>query len=134
MTDEDALRHLFDEWARGDFRGGVALFAHDIRFSATQPEGQVHESGVDGVRRFMARFLPEWEGYAVELDQLEDLGGGRYLVAATQRGTGTGSGVEITSPVYVAIAMHDGRIEQLEFHMSDRAAALAALGRTTADP
>ena len=127
MSDAEALQALFDEWGRGDFRGGEKLFAHDVRFSATQPEGQIEESGPDGVRRFMLRFLPEWDSYSVELHELEELGGGRFIARATQHGTGKGSGVDITSPVHIAIAMRDGLITFLGFFMRSRDDALAAL-------
>jgi ketosteroid isomerase-like protein len=124
----DDIRALFDAWQRGDMRSGVHLFSEDIHFTATQPEGQVEEDGIEGVARFMRRFLPEWDRYTVELHELEDLGGGRYLATATQHGTGKGSGLDITSPVHIAIAMRDGKITQLEFHMANRENALAALG------
>jgi ketosteroid isomerase-like protein len=127
MSDADRLRALFADWGRGDFTGGPALFADDIRFTATQPEGQIEETGIDGVRGFMTRFLPEWEHYAVELHELEHLGGGRYLATATQHGTGSGSGMDITSPVHIAIEMSGGRMTLLGFFMRSREDALEAL-------
>ena len=105
----------------------MKLFADDVRFSATQPEGQIEESGPDGVRSFMARFLPEWDRYTVELHELEELGDGRFIARATQHGTGKGSGVDITAPVHIAIAMRDGLITVLGFFMRGRDDALAAL-------
>ncbi len=76
----------------------------------------------------MQRFLPEWERYTVELHELEDLGEGRYLATATQHGTGKGSGVDITAPVHIAIAMREGKISLLGFFVRSRGDALAALG------
>jgi|SRR5688572_3177559 len=126
MADEETLRELFAAWEKGDFSTGPALFAEDIRFSATQPEGQIHETGIDGIRTFMQRFLPEWNGYRVELHELEELGGGRFIARATQHGTGKGSQVDITAPVHIAIEMSDGRMTLLGFFMRGRDDALAA--------
>jgi hypothetical protein len=75
----------------------------------------------------MLRFLPEWDSYTVELHELEELGGGRFIANATQHGTGKGSGVDITAPVHIAIAMRDGLITVLGFFMRSREDALAAL-------
>ena len=127
MSDEAALREMFASWEAGDFTVGPALFAEDIRFSATQPEGQVEEVGPDGIRRFMRRFLPDWDRYRVELHQLEDLGGGRYIATATQHGTGKESRIEITAPVHIAIAISGGKITLLGYFMQSRDDALAAL-------
>ena len=127
MSDPEALQALFADWERGEFRNGPALFSDDIRFSATQPEGQIEETGVEGVQRFMRQFLPEWEQYRVELHQLEDLGGGRYIATATQYGSGKESQVDITAPVHIAIAMNDGKISLLGFFMRSREDALSAL-------
>jgi hypothetical protein len=127
MSDAGVLRELFADWERGEFRNGVALFSEEIRFSATQPEGQIYETGIDGVQRFMRRFLPEWEQYRVELHELEELGDGQYIAQATQYGTGKESRVDITAPVHIAIAMSEGRISLLGFFMRGREDALAAL-------
>ena len=127
MNDHEALSGLFADWGRGEFRSGVALFSEDIRFSAAQPEGQIEETGIEGVQRFMRRFLPEWDHYRVELHQLEDLGRGSYIATATQHGTGKESRIEITAPVHIAIAMSGGRITLLGFFIRSREDALAAL-------
>jgi hypothetical protein len=39
------LRETFAEWERGNLEPGSERFAADIRFSAAQPEGQVHATG-----------------------------------------------------------------------------------------
>jgi ketosteroid isomerase-like protein len=133
VSDADVIGELLADWKRGDFTTGTRLFAKDLRFTATQPEGQIEETGPDGVARFMRRFLPEWDLYTVELQELEDFGEGRFLATAFQHGTGKGSGMDITAPVSIAIRMRDGKMTQLEFHMPSRENALAALG-VSADP
>jgi len=132
-VDRAAIEELFAQWETGDFGSGVALYAEDIRFSATQPEGQAEAHGLAELGRFMQGFLAELERYRVELHELEDLGGGRYLGTASQHMTGKASGMELTAPVYVAIAVRDGKIVQLEYHAHSRGDALTALGRTGSD-
>lgn len=124
MTDEEALRGLFAAWERGAF--STELFAEDIRFSGAQPEGQAEAVGIDGVTGFMRRFLTQWDLYRVKVAALEDLGGGRFLGTGTQHGKGSGSGMDITAPVHVAVRMKGGKIEVLHLFLA-RDEALEAL-------
>jgi ketosteroid isomerase-like protein len=127
MSDADTLRAMFADWERGDFSRGADLFTEDLRFSATQPEGQIEAAGIAGLAQFMQRFLLDWDPYSVELHGLDDLGGGRFVASATQHGVGKSSGMDLTAPVHIAIRMRDGRIAQLEFFLHSREDALAAL-------
>ena len=126
VTDAEKLRALLSDWEKGDFRGGIRLFAEEIRFSGAQPEGQVEAHGPDGIARFMRGFLEGWERYTVETHELEELGGGRYLATGTQHGTGAAGGVDITAPVSIAARMADGRLTELHFFL-EREKALEAL-------
>ena len=131
--DRATIEELFEQWEQGDFASGVSLYDPDIRFSGTQPEGQVEAAGLPALGEFMQRFLADWEHYRVELHELEDLGGGDWVARATQHGIGRTSRMELTAPVHIALAAREGRIAQLEFHLCGREDALAALGRTGAD-
>ena len=126
VSDAEKLRALLAEWQKGEFTGGVRLFAEEIRFSGAQPEGQVEARGPDGVVRFMRGFLEGWERYTVETHELEELGEGRYLATGTQHGKGAAGGVDIAAPVSIAVRMADGRITELDFFL-DRERALEAL-------
>ena len=117
---------MFDAWRRGDFTTAPALFGEGIRFTAQQPEGHVTAEGPGGIVGFMQRFLPEWKHYYVELHELEDLGGGDYIAAATQHGTGVTSGVDITAPAYIALRMVGGKLTEMHFFFT-REEALGAL-------
>jgi ketosteroid isomerase-like protein len=126
VSDAEKLRAMLAEWGRGDFRGGLELFAEDIRFSGAQPEGQVEARGPDDVARFMRRFLEDWERYTVETHGLEELSEGRYVATGTQHGKGRTSAMDITAPVSIAVRVEDGRIVELHFFL-DRQEALEAL-------
>jgi len=47
----------FAKWERGNFPPKDDLFAPDIRFSATQPEGQVRADGRAEMERFLRGFF-----------------------------------------------------------------------------
>ena len=74
----------------------------------------------------MRQFLTQWELYRVELHELEELAGGRFIAQATQHGIGKGSGLQTTMPTFIAIAFDDDQIVQLEF-LPRREEALIAL-------
>ena len=128
MTESQAelLRAVFRDWEQGRFGTRPELFAAEIQWSGMQPEGQVRATGPDGIARFMRQFLAQWELYRVELHELEELSGGRFIARATQHATGKGSGLETTMPAFIAVAFHDEQIVQLEF-LPGREEALTAL-------
>ena len=127
MSDVDLLRALFAQWARGDLRGGVELFADDMQYRTARPEGWFEGRGPDDVREFMSQFLAAWSRWWVEIDQLDELGEGRYVASGQQYARGRESGTQTRYPAHVAVRMRDGRITQLGFFFS-REEALAYLG------
>ena len=116
---------MFAEWEKGEFGTTTHLFSERLRFTASQPEGQVEASGLEGLSKFMRGFLPQWERYWVVLRELEDLGEGRFLVHATQHGKGSTGGVDITADTWIAVRVEDGLITQLEWWFERESAARA---------
>src|SRR5829696_2285034 len=57
VSDVEVLRSVFAGWERGDFSGGVTLYADDMYFTTVEPEGQYDGHGPAGVRRWMQRCL-----------------------------------------------------------------------------
>ena len=127
MSDAERIRALLADWERGDWKTGVPLLADDVEFSGAQPEGQVEARGPAGIAQFMRHFLEDWEDYRVECQDLEELGGGRFLATGTQHGKGKSSAMDITAPVSIAIRFDGSSIKALHFFL-DRDDALAALG------
>ena len=127
MSDAALLQMLFAQWARGDLRSGVALLSDDMRFKSVRPEGWFEGRGPDGVREFMSEFLQAWSDYSVDLDELTDLGEGRYVGSGEQWARGKESGTETRYPAHVAFRVKDGEIVQLGFFFK-REDALADLG------
>jgi ketosteroid isomerase-like protein len=115
VSDVELLRSLFDDWERGEFSRGVELYADNMYFTTVEPEGQHSGHGPAGVRRFMERFLGAWEFYSVRVDEIEELGGGRYHGAGEQYARGKESGTETRYPAHVGAQVEDGKITRLVF-------------------
>jgi len=128
VSDVDLLRSVFAGWERGDFSAGIALYADEIYFTTAEPEGQYEGNGPAGVRRWMQQFLGTWEFYSVRIDEIEDLGGGRYHSAGEQFARGKESGTETRMPAHVGTELKDGRITRLVFAFS-REDAVTRLGQ-----
>ena len=131
MSDVELLRSLFADWERGNFSSGVELYADNMYFTTVQPEGHYEGHGPAGVRRFMEQFLSVWAFYAVAVERIDDLGGGRYIGSGTQFARGLESGTETKYPAHVAVRLEDGRITLLGFSFT-REGALDALGEKPA--
>jgi ketosteroid isomerase-like protein len=127
VSDIELLRSLFADWEQGEFSRGVELYADDMYFTTVEPEGQYDGHGPAGVRRWMQRFLGAWQFYSVRVDEIEDLGGGRYHGAGEQYARGRESGTETRYPAHVGARVEDGKIKQLVFSFT-REDTLARLG------
>ncbi len=127
VSDVELLRSMFDGWERGDFSRGVTLYAENMAFTTVEPEGQYSGHGPAGVRRWMQGFLGAWEFYSVRVDEIEDLGGGRYHGAGEQYARGRESGTETRYPAHVGARVEDGKITQLVFSFT-REDAVGRLG------
>jgi ketosteroid isomerase-like protein len=117
---------MFAAWGRGDFSSEIEPLAADVRYSASQPEGQAVAHGRAEMARFMRDFLSAWDRYWIELHDLEERAPDRFLATGTQFGRGKDSGIETSTPAFVAIAFRGPEIVQLEFFF-DRASAVAAV-------
>ena len=123
---ERVLRAIFDGWGRGDLTAGSELLAEDIRYSASQPEGQVRADGRAAMSGFLRDFFASWERYWIELHELEQRSPVAFLASGTQHGVGKGSHVQASMPTFIAIRFRDDEIVQLEFFY-ERARAVGAL-------
>ena len=118
VSDVELLRSMFAGWAEGDFTRGVKLYADDVHFTTAEPEGWHDGHGPTGVRRWMQQFLGAWEHYSVRVDEIEELGGGRYHCAGEQYARGKQSATETRMPAHVGVRMEDRTITRLVFAFS----------------
>jgi ketosteroid isomerase-like protein len=122
----EALRALYAEWARGNFRAGAELFAPDVVFD---PLPDLREQrGLAAVTEYMRDFLAQWTDFQVEAEELIEVGEG-FVVKERQRGQGKASGVRTESVFYAVWTFRAGRVSHVRW-VADRDAALeAARGR-----
>jgi len=118
VSDVELLRSMFDGWAEGDFSRGLKLYADEVNFTTAEPEGWHDGHGPAGVRRWMEQFLSAWEHYTVRVDEIEELGGGRYHAAGEQYARGKQSATETRMPAHVGVRVDDGKITRLIFAFS----------------
>lgn len=91
----ETLRAVYDEWGRGNFRGGADMWDPDAVFSL-RPEfpdaGDYH--GLEGIRHYMRGFLAPWNGLTVTAEEFVDAGDS-VIVAVRQHGIGRESGTPV---------------------------------------
>jgi ketosteroid isomerase-like protein len=123
----EALRAVYDEWARGNFRAGEDLWDPDVVFSL-RPEFPDANSyhGPNGVRDYMRGFLAAWDDLTItaeEFIEAED----SVVVAVYQRGIGRESGTPVELR-YFQVWTFRGRTAIRFESIRGRAEALEAVG------
>jgi ketosteroid isomerase-like protein len=125
-----ALRAVYEEWAKGNFRAGVELFDPQILMVQGRefPDGGSY-LGPDGVRQFMRAFLEAWEKVTIAADELIEAGD-TVVAAVVQSATGKGSGAVPGAIRYFQVwTFRGGRVIRLDV-IRERADALEAAGIT----
>jgi ketosteroid isomerase-like protein len=125
-----AVRAVYEEWAKGNFRAGVELYDPEILMVQHRgfPEAGSY-LGVDGVRRYMRVFLEAWEEVSLSAEELVEAGDS-VVVAVVHRGTGKGSGAEPNEFRYFHVwSFRGGRVIRLDA-IREKADALEAAGIT----
>jgi ketosteroid isomerase-like protein len=112
-----------------DFPRAMAHYAEDVEL-VVDPEAFLEHgtfSGRDAVGRWFANWFRTFEpGYHFDIDETRDLGAVVFL-AATHRGRGRTSGVEVEGQTGYLYTVRDGKIARVEL-FRDRARALEAAG------
>jgi ketosteroid isomerase-like protein len=96
MSEEnvEVVRRMYEAFHGGDGEGALAFFDQDV---VVEPHGRV-DAGIGRGQEALNRIITTWVGtfdeWREEIDDVRDLGD-QVFVAATQRGRGKGSGVEI---------------------------------------
>ena len=83
-------------------------------------------AGPDALERFRDDSLEIWSELDIEVGEITG-DGPRYLVEASFRGRGRGSGAEIRTPIWLVMTVRGGRLARGTSHF-DRDSALAELG------
>jgi ketosteroid isomerase-like protein len=125
----DALRAVYGEWGRGNFRAGVDLYDRHLLFVLHPgfPEAGVYV-GTDQLREYMLGLLGAWTNFAIAAEEFVEAGDS-VVVAVCQRGVGKGSGTPAELRYFTVWTFRGGTVVRFE-SFRDRGEALEAAGLT----
>jgi ketosteroid isomerase-like protein len=123
----DAVRAVYEEWAKGNFRAGVNLYDPLVLFIpfADFPAAS-HYLGTDGVTEFMRAFLAAWTNLTMEAEDVVEAGDS-VVVTTRWRGVGRESGARTEKRVFDVWTFRGRAVTRVEFFL-DRDEALEAVG------
>ena len=119
------IRRASEAISAGDVEAALALADPELVFEPLRAEVQGAYLGHEGLRRFLADNAESFDFFRLTIEDVEDLGAGRYLVTGVLRFRGAGSGLETEVGSASIVTVRDGRIATYKDH-GDRATALAA--------
>ena len=123
----DTLRRLYAAWAEGDFTTGLSIFESNVILviDAATLDGGVFV-GVEGVRRYMTRFLQAWESLTIAATGFRERGD-TVVAEVEQMGIGQDSGAPVNTTYFQLWTFRGGKVIRLETILSE-ANALEAAG------
>jgi ketosteroid isomerase-like protein len=88
------VRDVYGEWARGNYRAGLDLYDPQITLQVHNPipDAGVYD-GLEGLQRYMRRFLETWDDYEIRAVNVES-DGDRVVVLVHHGGRASGAWVE----------------------------------------
>jgi ketosteroid isomerase-like protein len=121
----EIVRRSYEAFMRGE--GTLSAYSPDAEWDDTRfrPEGKVHR-GRDEIAELVRTWVGTWTDYSIELERVVDAGD-RVVVIYEERGTGKGSGLEVTTEVGVVVTVDEGQITRTVVY-SDPEEALEAAG------
>lgn len=122
----EALRRVYDEWAKGDF-SRHEMFDPTIEgvWAAELPDAHV-DRGVEALFASGRKWLSAWDGFRVEAEAFLPAEN-RVVVLVVLHGKGKGSGAEVATPATHVWTMRRDKAIRVEAYM-DRAKGLEAAG------
>jgi uncharacterized protein len=127
-TNVEALRPVYEEWARGNWRPRFDVYAEDMEWGwSDEFPGLAGVSRDPEVRsRRLREWLSPWEDWRCEAEEF--IASGDFVVVLTRyTGRGKGSRVAVDTRGAHVWTLRDGRVIRLEV-FSSRERALAAAG------
>lgn len=123
----ELLRHVYDDWAQGDFHSGRDLLDDDLVFCFGGPDYRPTRGKAE-VEEQLRDFFQSWAEYRIEANGFIDAGD-KILVESRQHGHGRNSGADVDSPLFTVWTFRNQKVVGLEFFF-DRDVALVAAGLT----
>ena len=124
MSRVEAVTQIYEEWERGNFRAGRELYADEMTLQVHNPipDAGVYDT-VEGLQRYMRRFLETWEDYEIRaVDVAED--GDQVVVLVHHGGRARGAWTESD---FTAVWTFEGeRVTRMDIGGDDREGLLRA--------
>ena len=128
MSEENVeiVCRMYTAFHGGDAEGALAHFDPEVVIDASaRLDGGVGQ-GLEELNTIIGRWLGAFDGWHEEIDEMRDLGSVVY-VAATQRGRGKASGIDVESHYALLYEVRGANITRMTLYAS-RSEALEAAG------
>jgi ketosteroid isomerase-like protein len=123
----DAVRAVYEEWAKGNLRAGVDLFDPDVLLiPLPEMPNAGRYLGTENMRNLMRGWMEAWRYLTYTAEDLIEADNS-VVAAVRQRGVGQESGTPIDF-LYFSVWTFRGRAVIRMEDFSDRAQALEAVG------
>jgi ketosteroid isomerase-like protein len=90
-----AIRDVYSEWGRGNYRAGLELYDPGMTLEIHNPipDAGLYE-GIEGLQRYMRHFLETWEEYEIRAEDI-DAEDERVIVRVHHGGRASGAWAEM---------------------------------------
>jgi ketosteroid isomerase-like protein len=118
-----AIQDVYREWQRGNYRAGLELYDPGMTLEVHNPipDAGVYE-GLEGLQRYMRRFLSTWDDYETQGLEFE-IEGDRVVVHVHHGGLGRASGVRTEMTYFTVWTFQGDRVTRVDI-VRDRDSAL----------
>jgi ketosteroid isomerase-like protein len=127
-ADGQIVRAAFARWNRGEHDVDPELVHPEVSIVSVLAQAEFH--GYDGAVAWAREIDEQFGEWRVVVDQMRDVGGGRFLLEGAIHGRGRQSGVDIDQPASWVAEVRDGRLIRLENYIGREAAAEAVKRET----
>jgi ketosteroid isomerase-like protein len=120
----ELLRHVYDDWAQGDFHSGRDLLDDDLEFRMGGPRFEPAQ-GRAAFEEQLREFFEAWADYSIEARDFVEAGD-KVLVECRQRGHGKDSAEEVDAQVFAVWTFRNQKVVGLQFFSDEQKARGAA--------
>ena len=118
-----AIQDVYREWQGGNYGAGLELYDPGMTLEVHNPipDAGIYE-GLEGLQRYMRRFLSTWDDYETEGLEFE-IEGDRVVVHVHHGGLGRASGVRTEMTYFTVWTFQGDRVARVDI-TRDRESAL----------
>ena len=125
----EAVRAVYDEWKKGNFRAGVDLFDRRAMFifhGAPDFDETGYAVGPEALAEYMRKWIEPWKRLTISAEEFIEAEAS-VMVVARQRGAGQESGLSVDLLQFQVWSFRGPKVIRLEGFL-DRSEALEAVG------